>query len=320
MPISKQWGWSVSPRRFQLDGATLGELKQRVQVEHGPDARIVAVEQVTSGGLGGFFATRRFEVTVEVPDGPSEAIDAHDLDPARRVGLAALLDEADAADGAPGARPGGSGSGSGRGSRAGAGPGLSGFDGELSPAVSTASREFAEILDELHSVTDALVSAPAAVAVPPPARLLTGVGDLVIVAGAPAEALSVARAMSFTVQADVVVAGSAVAEGLDRIDDRRGAITARARGVERERLVIAAFGLSTDRPLAEQAGNIAALRGDQIWLAVDSSRKPDDTARWVAELSSVIIPDAVAALGRETTATPETVRELGLPVSWTYDG
>lgn len=336
-----------------------------MRAEHGPTARIVAVEQVTTGGIGGFFASRRFSVTVEMPDATPPTmpgVAAHDLPDSRRVGLAALLDEADAADGAT------------RRDLPHLPPGFA--DDVMPPAVSTTSREFAEILTELHAVTAALAGAPAAVpttepgpgtvpgavpAVPAavpgvpttgygvptteygvpvagpgvtgsgawvpsrpapaaPARLQAGVGDLVVVAGAPGDALSVARAMSFTMQADVVVAGCAVATGLARIDDRRGAITARARGVERERIVIAAFGIAADQTIPEQAEALAALCGDQLWLAVDTSRKPEDTARWVSALAAVIRPDAVAALGREMTSSPETVGQLGLPVNWAYDG
>ncbi|HLT66775.1 MAG TPA: hypothetical protein VKZ73_02805, partial [Microbacterium sp.] len=69
----------MSPRRFRLDGTSLAELRQRVTEEHGPDARIIAAEQITTGGVAGFFASRRFQVTVEVPDGPTPAADAHDL-------------------------------------------------------------------------------------------------------------------------------------------------------------------------------------------------------------------------------------------------
>lgn len=161
---------------------------------------------------------------------------------------------------------------------------------------------------------------PAAPRVPAAPPLARGVGDLVVVVGFAAEALAVARAMSFTVPADVVVAGAAVAEGLSRIDDRRGAITARARGVERERFVIVAYGLTPGDTVARQAQSLVELRADQLWLAVDAGRKADDTARWVVALSSVATPDAVAGIGREATVSPETVRELGLPVSWDYDG
>ena len=43
------------------------ELRERVRAEHGHDARIVHAEQITVGGIRGYFAKRHVEVTVEVP-------------------------------------------------------------------------------------------------------------------------------------------------------------------------------------------------------------------------------------------------------------
>lgn len=298
--------------------------------EYGPQARIIAAEQVTTGGLGGFFATRRFEITVELPDGPQEGVDAHELDLPTRLGLAALLDDADAAESGGFAgidaddaglyRPGPV-----RRTSAPFRPGSSSQASPLDAAaasenLSTASREFAQILDELHTVTELPVipsPRPMPAAEPP---LAAGVGDLLIVAGFAPDALAVARAMSFRLSADVVVAGAALAEGLVRIENRRDAITARARGVETERFVIVAFGLTPGEAVGAQAAQLAELRGDQLWLAVDSGRKAEDTARWVSALSASVTPDAVAGLGREATASPDSVKALGFPVSWAYDG
>lgn len=339
----------MSPRRFRLDGASLGEVKQRVADEHGPDARIIAVEQVTTGGLGGFFANRRFEVTVEVPDGPAPAADAHDLGTTRLAGIAALLDEADAVETALSAPPVGtvlrddpfaaraaSAAGITAGARAGAsrpaehaGRPQSGHDDE-SELVSTSTRTFAEVLEDLQAVTESdrehppipgMISSRSHVGVFPPCPpLADGAGDLVAVIGLAGDALAVARAMSFTVQAELVVSGAAVAEGLERIDGRRDAITVRAKGVQRDRVVIAAFGLSAHDPIPVQAQAVADLKPDQVWIAADAGRKHDDTARWVNAIAAVLPPHAVAAIARDTTSTPDTVRELGIAVSWSYDG
>lgn len=333
----------MSPRRFRLDGASLGEVRQRVTDEHGPDARIIAVEQVTTGGVGGFFASRRYEVTVEVPDGPTPAADAHDLTGSRLTGIAALLEEADAAENALSGPPVGTvlrdDAFTARAATAnsmGAAPAASPVS-SAAPAhagdqelVSTSTRTFAEVLEDLQAVTEherehpplaGLITSrgrPGAVA--PTPRLADGAGDLVAIIGLASDALAVARAMSFTVQAEVVVSGAAVAEGLDRVDGRRDAITMRAKGVQRERVIIAAHGISPHDPIPVQAQALADLKPDQVWVAIDAGRKHDDTARWVKAVAAVLPVDAVTALGRDTTTTPDTVRELGMPVTWAYDG
>lgn len=52
--------------QLQLEGPELEPLLARVRNELGPHARIVHAEKVRSGGVAGFFATERFELTVEV--------------------------------------------------------------------------------------------------------------------------------------------------------------------------------------------------------------------------------------------------------------
>jgi hypothetical protein len=88
--------------RLLLEGADVEELLARVHTEHGPEARIVKAERVRSGGVGGFFARERYEVTVEVPevpevpeapDDPGEARDAVAASPGS---VEDLLDAADA--------------------------------------------------------------------------------------------------------------------------------------------------------------------------------------------------------------------------------
>lgn len=82
--------------KFQLRGRNLDDLKTQIIAEHGPQARIVGAEKVTQGGIGGFLARKYFEVTVEVP---RRAAARHaQVDPADRVGIASLLEDADAAD------------------------------------------------------------------------------------------------------------------------------------------------------------------------------------------------------------------------------
>lgn len=58
------------PTLQAFDGDTLEAALARVAEEHGPGARIRQAEKVRSGGLAGFFARERYEVTVEVDDDP----------------------------------------------------------------------------------------------------------------------------------------------------------------------------------------------------------------------------------------------------------
>jgi len=60
------------PTQLQLEGRELEPLLDRVRHELGPQARILSAEKVRSGGIGGFFARQRFELTVELDDLPAE--------------------------------------------------------------------------------------------------------------------------------------------------------------------------------------------------------------------------------------------------------
>ncbi len=137
-------------------------------------------------------------------------------------------------------------------------------------------------------------------------------GDLVLVVGLRADAVRVASAMaSSVIAATVRVAGDAGADGAVRAEDRRGALAARAAGVERGSAAFVACGWD-----ARTAEIITALSPDQVWVAVDAGRKSDDTAHWVGTVVDTVPVAGVAVEGASTTASPETVRELGLPIGW----
>lgn len=55
-------------KRLLLEGTDLEALIVRVHAEIGPTAKVVKAERVRTGGVAGFFAKERFELTVEVPD------------------------------------------------------------------------------------------------------------------------------------------------------------------------------------------------------------------------------------------------------------
>jgi hypothetical protein len=61
------------PTQLQLEGADLESLLTRVKTELGHSARIVRAEKVRTGGIAGFFAKQRFEISVEVGDEPTQA-------------------------------------------------------------------------------------------------------------------------------------------------------------------------------------------------------------------------------------------------------
>lgn len=96
--------------RLLLEGTDLAELMAHVRAELGPQARVVRAERVRTGGIGGFFARERYEVTVDVPPPPVARPAALRAVPAG--GLPALLAAADEADevgtGAASVRPDGS--------------------------------------------------------------------------------------------------------------------------------------------------------------------------------------------------------------------
>ncbi|GAA3448022.1 hypothetical protein [Planomonospora venezuelensis] len=59
------------PKRLLLEGTDIEELLTQVRDEHGPDVSIVSADRVRTGGIAGFFARQRYELTVEVNDEPA---------------------------------------------------------------------------------------------------------------------------------------------------------------------------------------------------------------------------------------------------------
>jgi hypothetical protein len=300
----------VSTKRLQLSGPSIEALKARVLAEHGPEARIVAAEEVTVGGIKGFFARRYFEATVEIPE-PRRG--AHVLDEPRRAGIAALLAEAERQD-----------------------QQVTGPAPELT--VSTNTGGFASLMDNLTFNTmgpaagaDSTVAAEPAAAASVNARLsdsssseallvpapLQGPGDLVLVVGLGQDPLDVARSMAAQAASNAVKPAGALAADLRRpVADRHAALSARARGVEGGHSVFVAFGLGRAAPDEEALGVLTSLGADQVWVAVDAGRKPKDTASWVLAVQAAVAVAGIAVVGAAGTSTPETVNNLGVPVGW----
>lgn len=148
----------------------------RVRAELGPRARVVKAERVRSGGVGGFFAKERFELTVDVPDdgpvglraapaprvGALPTAPALDAESVTAVGLDALLAAADAAD-----RHGAGGLGTAAGGRVvaeGSGDGAGERAGEVAGEVSTEQDAFATVLDSVRQLAYETTAADAAAA------------------------------------------------------------------------------------------------------------------------------------------------------------
>jgi hypothetical protein len=297
----------VEAKRFQLEGPSLAALEAQVAREHGATARIVVAEKVMVGGIRGFFARQHFEVTVEVPAvRPAEdtrRARRAKLDVSARLGIAALLAEADDTEARLGGVP--------------------------ESALSTDSDHFAALMDDLTfqslrpDATPAaapVTSAPTAVPVVIPVPL-RGVGDLVVVIGLHQDAVTVAGSMAAADPSGgtdtIETAGALIGQAPDW--DRRRSLAARAKGVERGRAVFVAFGLENPRnpgALAVQADTIRSIGADQVWVAVDAGRKAADTGRWVRSLAETVSIDGVAVVGRDATSSPETVDQLPVPVGW----
>jgi len=294
--------------RFRLDGGDAASVAARVREAYGPDARVLAVDEVRLGGVGGFFARRYLDVTVDVPETahtappvvPAASTSVSAAAPAAApsatppaappVGLAALLDSADAADE----------SFSSLGARS---------------QISTQSAGFADVLESLTRT----VAAPPTLS---PERSASGPvdppvapGAMIVVAGLRDDAREVARAVAATRGTALLrIGGSIESDGVTRVDDRIDAVAARAAAVAASRIVVVAWGLGAGDPDYLRADpRLAQLAPDQLWLAVDATRKPEDTAAWVDAVQSIVRVDAAVTVLPVHTATPGSPGVLGLP-------
>ena len=316
----------MPPIRSQRSGATLDEVRASVLAEFGPGARIVSAERVTSGGVAGLFRKAHVEAVIEVPDplDPPTARVAIASSPAKRVGIAALLADAEAAesriaetDGTAGTRAdafasvldGFASDGLAPPRRA-AGrpppgePGLpSVTDGAVTSLPGGAETDpWADLRAELLAPGTAAAANTVAAAVPtpvpPPAPAVRSAdGDLVLLVG---------RATDVDAAAGVF----ANRHGLraTAASDRRSGILARADAV-RDGVALLAVAAWTD------VATTASLAPDQVWVVVDVGRKHEDAVAMLTAVVEVGVPIAgVLAIGAEETSTPETVRQLGVPV------
>lgn len=302
----------MPPTRLQRNGATLDEVRDAVRAEFGAGARIVAAERVTTGGLGGLFRKAHVEATIEVPapdEVPTARVAIAD-GATRRVGIAALLADAEAAE----ARiAGGDGTATTRADAfasvldgfvadgiTGSAPRPAGPVVEADPVAAAVSRLQDTLLpggaDRAVDVRpDPRVAGPAA-PVPVVPAVRSADGDLVLLVGRPNDV-------------DAAAGLFATRYALRATDaaDRRSGILARAEGVRdgHALLAVAAW---------DDAATAVGLAPDQVWVVVDVGRKPEDAAAMLAAVAGRVGVAGVVAIGAGETATPESVHLLGVPV------
>ncbi|HEU5109705.1 MAG TPA: hypothetical protein VFT95_14280, partial [Micromonosporaceae bacterium] len=56
------------PTRVLLEGPAIEPLLAQVRQEYGPSARIISADKIRTGGLGGFFARQRYELSIQIDD------------------------------------------------------------------------------------------------------------------------------------------------------------------------------------------------------------------------------------------------------------
>ncbi|GAA4674285.1 hypothetical protein [Frondihabitans cladoniiphilus] len=204
------------PERVVVTGKTLDDVAEQVRLEHGPRARIVEASRVTSGGIGGLFAKKYVEATVELPprgrrssrgDVSGASLDPDSAaaqqvfapSPAQRVGLAALLADAEEAEDA-----------------------FAEIDETPpEPAVSTRSPAFAELMDDLAFNGVAPGDAPAT----PSAAPVEFAAAPYTADAAPADAVAADAAASDALPVDAAVLGVPGAAAAAVPTGRRAAAT-----------------------------------------------------------------------------------------------
>ena len=281
------------PSQFQLRGHSMESLRWQLFEKYGSRARIVRAESIQTGGLFGIGATTSFEVTVELDSKPALVRGAvgqgramaYSEPPRRRSatprrGISALLAHADEADDARPAKI-------------------------ILPPVP--AREIAAVEANLAS-SDITRNVP---------RLSQRPGDLIILAGLREQPLHTAWSMMSSLHGGAVVltAGDHRSIGvshvfLDSVEVAKAQAVAASGG--RSVLVAFSFGQRGSANLSV----LGSVRANQLWLVVDAAHKSEDTQTWVRKACRYAVPDALAVVGANDTATPQTVNELRLPIGW----
>jgi hypothetical protein len=293
--------------RFRLDHPTPEAVSEKVRAEYGENARILKASEVRVGGVGGFFARRFVEVEVELmPDthsvadivaevlaAPRASLGAA-VRPSGAVGIEALLEAADRAEGH-----------------------LEMPAAPVATSVSTQSDRFDRVLQDLNAYAARPTPGPVITHALLPS-LYDEPGGLVLFLGLGNDGVVASRSLARTVRrAECHRGGRILDDESSRVDDRRSAAAARARGVTNNSVSLVAWGLGVGMSeIADSIEKIRAVAADQIWVVVDAARKPEDTAAWVAAIRRAFSVTALAVVSSVETATPDSINALGLPVGW----
>ncbi|GAA4920183.1 hypothetical protein [Nesterenkonia rhizosphaerae] len=333
----------MEQNRFRLRGSSLAQLGAQAVEQYGPSARIVATERISAGGVAGFFGRAYYEVTVEV-SAPGTA-------PGSQLGAAAgerkLLPpppkknfeaHAERERSQPG-------------STAAAGPSGTGTQAQnddrdtvsLSSPMSLSSsveaerfvesqgrlpsermrergllddqdEDFARLMDDLWKA----LREPGPQQGPGAPVPLSAAGAVVVVAGLADHARLAGDQLGLQ-QAVTWDASRHAEDSLHEV--RRSLLLARAEAVAEQVPVLALVPLKFPRGQVRSGADAPViLEADQLWAAVDARRKPEDTRAWLSVLAEHRKVDGVLPLGVEETTSPESVRQLGLPVLGAVDG
>ncbi|WP_147392013.1 hypothetical protein [Amnibacterium setariae] len=150
---------------------------------------------------------------------------------------------------------------------------------------------------------------------PPPQR--TRAGDLLLLVGLGDDPMRVAKALRDRMQKGYVCDGGTI-EGNTRrrVDDRRGAVAARAYGVRSDQPVIVAYGVPRGPMQDEELDGLLSIDSDQAWLVVDAACEPEETLEWTGRLRGRLQVDAVASLRAQRGVRHEALEVIGLPEAY----
>ncbi len=271
------------PTRLLLEGTDLAELVAHVRAEFGPHAKLLHAERVRTGGIAGFFARERFELTIEVPEVPAEQLRPR-RPPVPAASMADLLAAADAGDDV-------------------------GFGRAALPATGVgdprpAADRFAEVLEQVRTMTGAQVP-DYEVAVPAPEDRVFAPLAPEPVTGPPVQGAAIAER----------AAGAGMAGGLRRPADAAGlrelgvpdALLAGVPAAGPVRLSAVLAGLPEAPELPRRAGEVLVLVGPADAVVAVADQVADRLHRPVTSVVHAGESAPVADHGRRIT-TPAAAR------------
>ena len=329
----------------RCEGNNLESVLEEVRNRFGDTVTIVEANRLRKGGLGGFFARERFEVVVDVEDGPTvlpldyglEATEdfrdrllslADDVDDVDATGPAlsteqpaftALLESITRHMEAPEARA------------AFVPPSLPAAPTPPAPPAAPVVDADLARLGLPEDITRAAAAVPAPPGADPSAWLLDllqkipaaeglpqAPGSVVVVVGGRDAALRLARQMAdeLGLDHDSLLIASAGYRGRAvpahrRLTGVESAADARSSWRRRLRPTIVAVDAAPGHSGDWARRVIDALEPTMVWGAVEATRKPDDVFEWAEQLGGF---DALGVTELDRTVSPAAVLQCGIPV------